>query len=332
MPFGRSTLRGCPLDSEQTALTEQEVLGWFQSLSNWGRWGEDDLLGTLNLITPAKRAEAAGLVREGISVSSSWPIDYAAGRDNPMPTRHFMIAAGSEEVPDDLVGRTNAADAFVLSPHGFTITHLDAPSHTFWRSEPGGRRTMFNGVPADRVKVRAGATEGSVDLAADGIVSRGVLLDVARVRGVRWIEPGQPVGPEDLEEAERAAGVEVEAGDVLFVRTGYPAYLAEHGPTGFPPECPGPDARCVPWLRERDVALLGFDVANEVRPVQFPKTGGPLHGIGMAAMGLWLLDNCNHEELAAECARVNRWEFLASIATLKLSHATGSPVNPIAIL
>ncbi len=312
-------------------ITEEQVLSWADSLSNWGRWGDDDMLGTLNLITPEKRAQAAALVHQGTTISCAWTITYANSPDAVSPPRHFMLGAGDTEVPDDQIGRTNSADAFLISPHGFTITHLDAPSHTFWRSTPGQPRTMFNGVPANAVRVREGATAGSIELAGDGIVSRGVLLDIARLKGVEWLEPGTEIFPEDLEAAEAAQGVRVESGDVLFIRTGYPRFRDEQGPQPLPPAHPGPHALCVPWVRERDVALLGCDVANEVRPIEFPRTGGPFHGIGMAAMGLWLLDNCNHEQLASECGRLGRWEFMVTIAPLKLEHGTASPVNPIAI-
>ncbi len=305
-------------------------MSWFDSLSNWGRWGDDDRLGTLNLITTQKRAQAAALVREGTTVSCAWTITYANDADAVSPPRHFMLA-GDSEVPDDQIGRSNALDAFLISPHGFTITHLDAPAHTFWRSREGEERTMFNGVPANSVRVRDGATEGSVELAGDGIVSRGVLLDIARLRGVAWLEPGTAISPDELEAAEAAQGVTVESGDVLFIRTGYPRLRDERGPQPFATGHPGPGARCVPWVRERDVALLGCDVANDVRPLQFPRTGGPFHGIGMAAMGLWLLDNCNQERLAVECERLERWEFMVTIAALKLQNSTGSPVNPIAL-
>ncbi|HJM74429.1 MAG TPA: cyclase family protein [Dehalococcoidia bacterium] len=311
--------------------SEAEVMSWFETLSNWGRWGDDDLMGTLNLITPEKRAQAAGLVSEGTQVSCAWTITYARDADAVSPPRHFMLSAGDVEVPDDQLGRTNALDAFLISPHGFTVTHLDAPSHTFWRSREGEQRTMFNGVPANRVRVRDGATEGSVELAGDGIVSRGVLLDIPRLRGADWLEPGTAIAPEELEAAEAAQGVRVEPGDVLFIRTGYPRLRDELGPQPFASGHPGPDARCVPWVRERDVALLGCDVANDVRPLEFPLIGGPFHGIGMGAIGLWLLDNCNHEALAEECARLERWEFLVTIAALKLQNGTGSPVNPIAL-
>ncbi len=312
--------------------TESEIFGWFDTLSNWGRWGKDDLLGTLNLITPEKRRAAAALVREGIHISCAWPISYEPTPEVPAAPRHFMLASGDEEPPADSIGRTASADAFVLNGHGLTLTHLDTPSHTFWRPAPGKPRTMFNGFSPSLVRTRDGATAGSIELVGNGIVTRGVLLDIARLQGVDYLEPGTEIFPEDLEAAEAAQGARVESGDALFIRTGHPKYRTQVGPAVRPGVQAGPQAACLPWFRARDIALLGCDVANDVRPIEFPRTGGPVHGIGMSALGLWLMDSGNHEELAEACARLGRWEFMLVIAPLKLHNGTASPVNPIAIL
>jgi kynurenine formamidase len=313
--------------------TEAQVLSWYQSLSNWGRWGPDDERGTLNLITAEKRQQAAALVREGLVISCARTISYQPAADGPNPPLHFMQRSG-EGTPHERVGRANARDAFLISPHGFTITHLDAPSHTFVRSDPEAPWTMYNGKPRELVKTVEGATAGSVELAGDGIVSRGVLLDIARLRGLPWLEPSDPVFPDDLEAAEAAAGLRVEAGDILFVRTGFPKKRAELGPRPQSEGACGFQAACLPWLRQRDVALIATDTANDVAPWQYPGLGsnGAVHGVGMGAIGLWLLDNPTFEALAEACAQRNRWEFLAAIAPLKLENGTGSPVNPLAML
>jgi kynurenine formamidase len=313
--------------------TEAEVLSWYQTLSNWGRWGPDDELGTLNLITAAKRQQAVGVVREGMLISCARTVRYQPTPDGPLPPRHFMLQSGEGE-PTVRVGRSNATDAFLIAPHGFTITHLDAPSHTFIRTDPNSPWTMYNGKPRQLVKTVEGATAGLIELAAGGIVSRGVLLDVARLRGVPWLEPTDPLFPEDLEAAETAQGVRVEPGDILFVRTGFPRRRAELGPRPSSEGACGFQAACLPWLRQRDVALIATDTANDVAPPQYPGLGanGAVHGVGMGALGLWLLDNPDFEELGAACAERQRWEFMATIAPLKLEHGTGSPVNPLAML
>lgn len=313
--------------------SEAEVLGWYSSLSNWGRWGADDELGTLNLITPEKRKQAAGLVREGVVVSCARTISYDPTPDGPLPPQHFMLRSGEGHATES-VGRTNARDAFLIAPHGQTITHLDAPSHTFVRADPNGPWTMYNGKPRDLVRTVEGATAGSIELVGEGIVSRGVLLDIARLRGVEWLAADDPVFPEDLDAAEAAQGVRVEPGDILFVRTGFPRQRAARGPFPSSEGISSLQAACLPWIRQRDVALLGSDTSNDVSPTQYPGLGvnGGIHGVGMGAIGLWLLDNPTFEDLGAACAARARWEFLATIAPLKLEHGTGSPVNPLAML
>ena len=317
---------------ERAIPSQDEVLGWYKSLSNWGRWGNENERGTLNLITSMKRTEAARLVRDGIVVSCARTIGYEPAPDGPIPSRHFMLKSG-EGVPAETIGRTGSMDAFLIAPHGRVITHLDAPSHTFVRSDPSQPWTLYNGKPKELVSTAQGATTGSIELAAGGIVSRGVLLDIARLHSAEWLEPSDAVFPEDLEAAEDAERVRVGAGDILFVRTGYPGRRASIAPQGSGEPACGLQAACLPWLRERDVALLSSDTANDVSPTQYPGLGsyGAIHGVGMGAIGLWLLDNADFEELAGVCSRLGRWEFQAIIAPLKLERATGCPVNPLAV-
>jgi kynurenine formamidase len=244
-----------------------------------------------------------------------------------------MLKSGEGE-PLQSIGRTNAMDAFLIAPHGRTITHVDAPSHTLVRVAPDQPWTMYNGKPKEMITTMDGATAGSVELGAGGIVSRAVLLDIARLRGVEWLESSAPVFPDELDAAESAAGVRVEAGDMLFVRTGWPVRRARLG--ALPPNegMVALQAACLPWLRARDICLLGTDTSNDVEPEQYPGLGihGAIHGVGMGALGLWLLDNADFEELAEVCARLGRWQFQAVIAPLKLENATGCPVNPLALL
>ena len=310
--------------------TQEEILGWFQTLSNWGRWGPDDERGTLNLITPDKRRQAASLVRDGTVISCARTIAYEPAPDNVFPARHFMLTSGEGD-PQVNIGRTGATDAFLLQPHGVSMTHLDAPAHSIVRSDPSRPWTLYNGKPARLVTTAQGATVGSIELASDGIVSRGVLLDIPRLRGVPWLEASDPIFPEDLNAAETAAGIRVEPGDVLFARTGFPRRRAEQGPRPASDGIPALQAACLPWLRERDVAVVGADTGNDVMPAQYPEIGLPVHGVGMGAIGLWILDNPDYEELALTCARLQRWAFQVVIAPLKLWNATGSPVNPLAM-
>ena len=317
------------------APSQDEVLGYFDSLSNWGRWGPDDELGTLNLVGPAKRREAAGLVEEGVSVSCAWDVDTATSPDQVFGApQRFMLATGEGLADPDRVlpaGTTRparhagAAEYLGLAFHGYSVTHLDGLSHYFW----DGR--MYNGRPAAAVTAAAGATAHAVTAARHGIVSRGVLLDVAAARGGRWLEPGEAAFPADLEAAESRQDVQVGEGDVVLLRTGYGAKRRERGP-----DAPGAVGRagwhaaCLPWLHRRGVAAIGADTAQDVHPSGYDELRSPVHAVGIVAMGLWLLDNCDLEDLAATCARLGRNEFHFAVAPLRVVGGTGSPVNPIA--
>jgi kynurenine formamidase len=307
----------------------EEIWSWHRTLSNWGRWGVEDERGTLNLITPAKRLQAAQLVREGLVISCARTIAYEPAADNVMPARHFMLSSGEAE-PEHILGRA-ATDVFVLQPHGVSMTHLDAPAHVLVRADTSQPWTIYNGKSAKAVTASQGATVGSIEQAGGGIVSRGVLLDIPRLRGVPWLEGSDPIYPEDLAAAEIAQSVQVEPGDILFVRSGFPRRRAELGPRPISEGMSALQAACLPWLRERDVAVVGADTGNDVFPLQYSSIGGPVHAVGIGAIGLWILDNPDYEELSNVCARLNRWEFQAVIAPLRLANGTGSPVNPLAM-
>ena len=182
-----------------------------------------------------------------------------------------------------------SGDFIGLAYHGYTVTHVDAPSHIFM----SGR--MYNGLPSTVVNSTQGATAGSIELIADGIVTRCVLLDIARLRGVDWMAPGEAIIVDELERAEAEQNVRVEEGDVLLVRTGGLRYRNEVGPRPVEDGKPGLHASCLPWLRERGVAMLGSDAIQDVQPSGYPNFRQPIHRIGITHMGLWLIDNCNLE-------------------------------------
>lgn len=305
--------------------TQEEVLGYFKSLSNWGRWGADDERGTLNLITPEKVRQAAALVREGVSVSCARPITYDLGPGSSLVI-HYMTGTGEGLVPGTPNVAGGSGDFFGIAPHGYTITHMDALSHMFWEGY------MYNGKPANLITARAGAVVGSIETPAErGVVSRGVLLDIARLKGVKWLENGTPVLPEDLEAAEKAQGVRVEEGDILFVRTGHYRHRKEEGAEAVPAaHRPGLHVACMPWLHERGVAVIGGE-GPEVTPSGYPLNTLPVHHVGIVAMGLYLIDAANFDELAEACEARNRWEYMMTIAPLKFTAGTGCPVNPIAV-
>ncbi|HXG03250.1 MAG TPA: cyclase family protein, partial [Candidatus Binatia bacterium] len=296
--------------------------------SNWGRWGADDELGTVNLITPAKRRQAARLVEDGVSVTCARPISTEIAADTTFQPLRFMVDSGEGRdtaSPERILERRGASEFIGMVFHGYTITHVDTPAHYFWQ----GR--LYNGRSCNLVTSREGAQVESVDLLRDGVVSRGVLLDVAAVRG-RWLGAGEGVMPEDLEAAEKAQGVQVEEGDILLVRTGYYARRLAEGPRNpIRDGSPAVHVAAAPWLRERGVAMLGSDTHNDIAPLPYPRLGNALHIVALVAMGLWLIDNANLEDLARACAARRRWAFMLTLAPLRLPAATGSPVNPIAL-
>ena len=301
--------------------TEEEVLGWMTSLSNWGRWGADDELGTLNLITPAKRAQAAGLVKEGLSVTCSRLIVPEGGADvTSIPPLHYMVRTG-ESAPS--VGGGGASDFIGFSFHGLTITHLDALCHQFWNGK------MYNGKDASLVTADGKAAAGHIDRVQNGVVTRGVLLDIAQLKGKDWLDAGEAVFTEDLEAAEEAQGVHVEEGDALLLRLGWAKRRQELGP----PQSgrPGLHAETLPWLHRRGVSIIVADASQDMDPSGYPTLGLPVHRVGIVAMGLWLIDAANFEETARVCRELNRWEFMFTVAPLRFHNATGSPVNPLAI-
>jgi kynurenine formamidase len=190
---------------------------------------------------------------------------------------------------------------------------------------------MYNGVPSDVVTSRSGATQSSVLGARDGIVTRGIVLDIAAVRGQPWLKPGEGVYPEDLEAAEEAQGIRVRSGDFVLLNTGYSRQLSEEGPVSISEGQPGWQAACLPWLHEREVSGIGSDTANDVTPSNYKEIPNPMHVVGIVTMGLWLLDNCNLVQCIEMCQRLQRWEFLFVLGPLRLEGGTGSPANPLAL-
>jgi kynurenine formamidase len=296
-------------------LSSADVLGYFDTLSNWGRWGPDDQLGALNLITPEVTAAAVATVRHGRTVSCARDLDTVAAADNPAPVTHHMIGTFTEGW---------GADYLAVAPHGFATSHIDALCHVFHDG------TLYNGYGAETVTAH-GATRLGIHHLKSGVVSRGVLLDIPALRGLDALEPGEPVYPEDLEAAEARAGMRVRPGDVLMVRTGRWVWRAGHGPWDLASLAAGLDASCLPWLRERGVAALGSDGVSDVLPSRVEGVAMPIHEVALVALGLHLLDNLDLEAVAAACAEEDRAEFLLVVAPLVLRRGTASPVNPIAI-
>jgi kynurenine formamidase len=310
-----------------TIPTEEQVLGYAKTLSNWGRWGKDDERGALNLITDAKRKEAMALAKRGQVISLAWDIDPAGtGPDVKAQPQRYMLRTGQGATEGEHPERQIACAEFTgLVFHGRRITHLDSPAHIVYE----GR--MYNGHAGSFVNSEHGAERNAVTGARDGIVTRGILIDAPRHRGVPWLEPGEGVYLEELEDILDAAQLQVRSGDALLLRTGYGRSRMEQGPK-FEGKQSGWGASCLPFFKEKGVSIIGCDTSGETHPSGYKGFRGPIHGIGIAAIGLWLLDNCQLETLATACADANVSEFALVLAPLPFIGATGSAMNPLAIL
>lgn len=292
-------------------VSEAQYERWKKELSNWGRWGASDEIGALNLITPEKRKQAAALVREGFSVSLAADADTVRAVDNPNPYQHRMLSIGADEL--------------AVNYHGIAHTHLDSLAHV----QSGG--VFYNGYRPDEAKTLAGGhAKNSIHNVKNGIFTRGILIDIPRLKGVPYLEPGTPIYVEDLEAFERMAGVRVSSGDALFVRTGVWARRKAEGPwlrgRAEGGRSAGLHPSVIPWLRARDVAVMGSDHPHYVSPSNLR---GAVHDFALLYLGVHLFDNCDLEALAEAAAR-NRWEFLLTAAPLPIRGGTGSPLNPIA--
>jgi kynurenine formamidase len=303
-----------PGAANATDMPEDEVVALFTECSNQGRWGDDDELGTLNYITPAKRVQAAGLVRTGRFVSLGRDIDTVQSAVNPQPAIHQMLYYNRHSL--------TCVDSIALGIHGNATTHLDALGHIFW-----GER-LYNGREQAVVVTPAGLLYANIMAQKDGIVTRGVLLDIAAARDVPWLTPDQSVTPQDLEAAERTSGVGVEPGDAVVVHIGLEARERVEGPED-PKVRAGLDAGAVRWLHQRQVAVFTGDCFERI-PQPYRRVPLPLHQVGLVAMGLVLLDNPTLTELVGVCHSLRRAAFLLMAAPLRIPNGTGSPVNPIA--
>jgi kynurenine formamidase len=296
----------------------------YRTLEARNPWGATDRRGALNYIIPAHVVAAASEIRTGRTVSLAAPIEDWTGPDNPHPADHVMTG-GADPSAIAASGLSFATDRIRMNIHGDADSHIDALCHVIYDGQ------LYNGVAADTITA-AGATQLSIDVARDGIVSRGVLLDIARVRGVTWIEPGDHVTAQDLAGAERAQGVQVGEGDVLFLRVGHRRRRADLGPWDAARNRAGLHPSALDFVSERHVAVLGSDGNNDTAPSLVVGVGFPVHVLAINAMGVHLLDYLALWDLSEACAAEGRWSFLSVVAPLRMPTATGSPVNPIAIL
>jgi kynurenine formamidase len=242
----------------------------------------------------------------------------------------MMVAGGDDCCSPGVPGLEASTDFIGIAYHGTASTHIDALCHVFVDGK------MYNGFPASDVK-STGARRNSIMAAKDGIVSRGVLLDIPWTRGLPWLEPGDRshmITVAHLEAAEAEAGVRVSEGDVLLVATGRDRRREERGPwSPMDDGMAGLHPETVPWLHRRGIAVLGSDAVHESYPgLGIAGWPTPIHQCTLVAMGVHLIDNMCLDRLSAACAAHKQWDFQFTIAALRVERATGSPINPIAVL
>ena len=313
----RALFASLPLFAQEKA-DKATIDRWMKELSNWGRWGKDDQLGAVNLITAAKRKQAAALVREGVSVSLSRDTEKEKAEDNPRPFTQEMNNTGTNPA-----GGQFSVDTYSVLYHGYAHTHMDSLCHMFYEGK------MYNGFSQEEVGAE-GAKKLAINAFKNGILSRGVLLDIPVLKGVPYLEPGAPIYPEDLDAWEKKAGLKVTVGDIVFVRTGRWARRAALGPWNVGLRSAGLHASCAPWLRKRDVAMVGSDAGSDVMPSRVEGVRQPIHQLLLVAMGTPIFDNCDLEAISDASAARKRWTFMLSAAPISVKGGTGSPLNPIA--
>jgi kynurenine formamidase len=309
--------------ADDEAVSEAEFDELFWRCSTWGRWGDSDSRGALNYIGPEQVVRAARLVTAGVPVSCARPVVFEAAVDNPAPALRYMSALPNEEWEGGSEV-TVSCDFLGLECHGEVQSHIDALCHIAFRGQ------LYNGVPASTVSA-SGAARLGIEAAVHGLTARGVLLDIAALRGVRWLEGGYQISAAELEEAQRAAGVTVQEGDVLLIRTGHALRRQTEGPWDSAREKAGLHPRAMPWLADRHIAALGSDGDSDAAPSACADLVIPAHVLGITAMGLHFFDALALDDLAAECVRQGRHEFLFTAAPVHAVGQTGTAINPVAV-
>jgi len=211
--------------------------------------------------------------------------------------------------------------------HGYTVTHMDTFAHFTWKGK------MYNGYPLSQVTPHRGALSNSVEAFKEGIITRGILLDIPKLKKIDWMKPGEGVLPEDLIAAEKLFNVKIRTGDCVVIRTGNTKHRAVLGPTHPLTEgTPAIHPACIPWFKDREIAIIGSDTSDDIFPAPYKNIEYPFHILALVSLGLPILDNLDLEQIAQECEKKGRYDFMISICPLRLTGVTGSPLNPIAMM
>ncbi len=304
-------------ENEPELVTTAQFEQWMAEISNWGRWGEADELGTLNLITPEKRKSAAALVRDGVSVSLALDLNKQLDALNTNPFEHTLTVS-------TFSGHQVAGDRYSVQYHGFAHSHMDGLAHFIHKAK------MYNGFSIEMLK-ETGAEKLGIHNAKNGIFTRGVLVDMPWFKGSDFLEPGYAITIKDLEAWEARTGITVASGDVLLIRTGRWERVRQKGQWNFLEAAAGSHASIAAWLKARDVAVIGSDGVSDVMPSGVAGLANPLHELVLVGLGMPILDNLDLGPVAEAARERNRWTFLFVASPLRVMGGTGSPMNPMAV-
>jgi len=305
-------------NGETPAMSRAAFDELMQTISNWERWGADDQLGTLNLITREKRREAASLVRDGVAISMALELNKHQDELNVYPFEHEIETVEWE-------GHQWAGDTYSVNYHGFAHSHMDGLQHVAHKG------MLYNGLPIDSLTPEGTERLGIQNVAVSGIFTRGVLVDIPRFLGVGYLPAGSAISASDLEAWEAASGVTISSGDVLLIRTGRCVEVAKQGQWDLTKNAAGLHASVAAWLKARDVAVIGCDGVSDVIPSGVEGLINPLHELVIAGLGMPILDNLDLEAVAEAANERNRSTFLFVGSPLRVPGGTGSPLNPLAI-
>jgi kynurenine formamidase len=295
-----------PAKTTHPAVTKQEWEGWMKTRNNWGRWGKDDQLGAMNLVTEAKRKQAMALNKTGTVVSLAHrPIIIPKDKPDGISYLDFKL---NRLKPSEFTIEDQQ-----IAFHGSSFTHIDALCHGDYNG------TTYNGYPVADVITTAGCRKLAIDTLAAGVITRGVVIDIPFLKGVKSLEPDTHVYPEDVEAFEKKAGVTIGPGDAVFLHTG-------RWTTGKPS---GYDITMGPWLKDRGVSIVSGDAIQDVSTIQGLTL--PLHHYILVAMGANIIDNADLEKAVETARQLKRWEFMLIVLPVAVPGGTGYPVNPLAI-
>jgi kynurenine formamidase len=297
--------------ASRSPVNAEEFDRLFQQVKNWGRWGADDQLGSVNLITAAKRKQALSLAKTGQTVSLVHNPITDKAEDNNSPFEHVMLPGFS-------------MDSYKVSYHGYAHSHMDALCHILYKDQ------TYNCYARAIVNTEKGCTKLGIDNLKQGLITRAVLPDIPRLKNVPYLEPGTAIYQEDVEAWEKMAGVKIESGDVILLRTGRWARREKVGPWNVGRSAAGFHASIIPFIKARGVAIVGSDAASEVTPSMVDGVGLPVHTLLITALGVNILDNQDLEAVADVAAKLKRWTFMITINPLPVTGGTGSPMNTIA--